>query len=135
MARKLRAIRKEGDAWGVLQWSRANNGAETRRGETTPLFPAFLLQWSRANNGAETCCARFSDGVSSLLQWSRANNGAETINRHQVFRLPSLASMEPRQQWRGNTVNIGNNDLVVRLQWSRANNGAETLRVGAILPE
>ena len=101
MARKLVEASKHSERRTGLQWSRANNGAETRSHaererqwirfngaaptmarkprERSKLNGSYeLLQWSRANNGAET--ARLADrfGVDQSLQWSRANNGAET---------------------------------------------------------
>jgi len=110
-----------------LQWSRANNGAETRRNRVTRERKKEMLQWSRANNGAETngrvrffpsnnrsfngaapTMARkppLSGGIltsGGQLQWSRANNGAETDQYPQAARSALQASMEPRQQWRGN---------------------------------
>jgi len=36
-----------------LQWSRANDGAETKDG-IDGIVGRFTLQWSRANDGAET---------------------------------------------------------------------------------
>jgi len=61
------------------------------------------------------------------LQWSRANNGAETERVCTDEREELVASMEPRQQWRGNVhVLFSFTCSRVGLQWSRANNGAET---------
>jgi len=45
---------------------------------TASTLPSPVLQWSRANNGAETCSAMYFRLFSIQLQWSRANNGAET---------------------------------------------------------
>ena len=62
------------------------------------------LQWSRANNGAETVRLAGSREIGGSLQWSRANNGAETMTCWLMLASSDAASMEPRQQWRGNVV-------------------------------
>jgi len=61
-----------------LQWSRANDGAETFSERKGQYYAKLALQWSRANNGAETLTPATTSGMCTLLQWSRANNGAET---------------------------------------------------------
>jgi|GEM_PF-4874649 len=62
----------------MLQWSRANDGAETARNRLHEKQVA-QLQWSRANDGAETAILHFADLAADVgLQWSRANDGAET---------------------------------------------------------
>jgi len=87
-----------------------------------------MLQWSRANNGAETYQLG-NIGVRCLLasmeprqQW-RGNLELCLESFSPVF-----ASMEPRQQWRGNTLPSITVLSLALLQWSRANNGAETSR-------
>ena len=83
-------------------------------------------------NGAAPTMARKPNNVlyrlafAGSLQWSRANNGAETGMPEKCPLLGEVASMEPRQQWRGNKTYAGYVSPVAMLQWSRANNGAET---------
>ncbi len=80
----------------MLQWSRANDGAETGpvNGENRLLS---RLQWSRANDGAETGQPSAITTATGMLQWSRANDGAETGNAEVRLGLLRDASMEPRQ--------------------------------------
>ena len=101
MARKRLRNLREGGTYFLLQWSRANNGAETRR---TP-SPGSARE---SFNGAAPTMARKRKRTGgpkddhNQLQWSRANNGAETQQCSLQACLCRLASMEPRQQWRGN---------------------------------
>jgi len=79
-----------------LQWSRANDGAETMLGVTaTP--DRGELQWSRANDGAETT----EKTGRSVSRQNRFNGAAPMMARKHVagrHRHPDeLASMEPRQ--------------------------------------
>ena len=63
----------------VLQWSRANTGAETGR-PNQKLVEGFLLQWSRVDDDAETDqCVLISPTLYSL-QWGRVDDDAETSN-------------------------------------------------------
>jgi len=55
------------------------------------------LQWSRANDGAETEKRAGKARPENALQWSRANDGAETQNRVAAGDTRRVASMEPRQ--------------------------------------
>ena len=73
-------------------------------------------------------CAKEVCADLSWLQWSRANNGAETGGSVKAQRAAYWASMEPRQQWRGNSQSRREGKAMDTLQWSRANNGAETKR-------
>jgi len=41
-----------------------------------------MLQWGRADEGAETSLDGFTDASGTLLQWGRADEGAETRTRH-----------------------------------------------------
>jgi|GEM_PF-6620725 len=57
-----------------------------------------MLQWSRANDGAETFDYAFEDVAFNKLQWSRANDGAETTATATTRQTwVTTASMEPRQ--------------------------------------
>ena len=87
-----------------LQWSRANNGAETLGAITVhPLFLNASMeprqQW-RGNTFLPV----------ARNAWITCFNGAApTMARKLVPRLSAtvrqfVASMEPRQQWRGNTM-------------------------------
>ena len=136
-----------------LQWSRANNGAETyKKIRTQEVY--LLLQWSRANNGAETLYLYHLRPSMLKLQWSRANNGAETPVKGPPQRCPrpcfngaaptmarkrvprcifvclvsSFNGAAPTMA-RKHSLYFGACECCAWLQWSRANNGAET-RVG-----
>ena len=67
------------------------------------------------------------DGMlSDALQWSRGRNAAETRPEAHAVGSAGHASMEPRQECRGNleTLRVARWRLV--LQWSRGRNAAET---------
>jgi len=128
MARKHFEFKGVSEDKCQLQWSRANNGAETPF-NAEGLSNAFRLQWSRANNGAETTRRCLWMCLVLKLQWSRANNGAETsgmLTQKPHSRIcfngaaPTMAR-KPNACWRMCR-------WCARLQWSRANNGAETIR-------
>jgi len=62
-----------------------------------PFAEPITLQWSRANDGAETALPYGLDLLLNRLQWSRANDGAETLFQLAMAPHTTPASMEPRQ--------------------------------------
>jgi len=102
MARKLQSPYPHQFGPHELQWSRANDGAETEA-ERLERRKRTLLQWSRANDGAETGNPRIIASRCPRLQWSRANDGAETLNQElsgptaQSFN--GAAPMMARKRW------------------------------------
>ena len=60
------------------------------------------LQWSRGRNAAETRRSRRPAVGGRALQWSRGRNAAETGWDIEAIGKAQRASMEPRQECRGN---------------------------------
>ena len=57
-----------------------------------------LLQWGRADEGAETAAyLAIMDGHPGWLQWGRADEGAETALADATAQAEHLASMGPRR--------------------------------------
>jgi len=102
------------------QWRGNEKGLEGRKMTTISFNGAAPTMARKPNN------VLYRLAFAGSLQWSRANNGAETGMPEKCPLLGEVASMEPRQQWRGNKTYAGYVSPVAMLQWSRANNGAET---------
>ena len=64
--------------------------------------PVAMLQWSRANNGAETGLSCTVNSPRSFASMEPRQQWRGNPMKSLLLRVVHHASMEPRQQWRGN---------------------------------